>query len=88
MFAKQPHADLILVVREFYANAEDHREFKAYMRGKWIPFDKTSINRFYNLLVIDNDNYSRPVKREFTPRRYYEFWQNGDYMETVGHRCY
>lgn len=51
------------MVREFYASAKDHQDLKVYVRGKWICFDRTSINRFYRLADIDKDDFLKCMKR-------------------------
>ena len=45
-FCKPPGAEVLLVVREFYANAHKHTEFKTRVRGKEIAFDKMIINKY------------------------------------------
>ena len=59
---KHPKAAVVLVVQEFYANMEEHRNFRVFMRGKWVAFDKTTINKHYNLPNIDNDRYEHILK--------------------------
>ena len=56
---KHPEATVVPVVREFYANVEEHRNFRVFVRGRWVPFDQTTINRHYNLPNINNDEYER-----------------------------
>ena len=56
---KQPKSALVPVVREFYANAKEHKDKRAFVRGKWVPFDRTTINKHYNLPDIEGDKYSR-----------------------------
>ena len=58
-FIKQPQPALKTVVREFYANAKEHRDKKVFVRGKWVSFDRTAINRHYRLTNIDDDEYSQ-----------------------------
>ena len=54
---KHPEAIVVLVVREFYANMEEHRDFHVFVREKWVPFDRTIINKHYKLTNINNDGY-------------------------------
>ena len=61
---KHPEAAVVPVVREFYANVEEHRNYRAFVRGRWVPFDRTTINRHYNLPNIDNDEYERMLQDE------------------------
>lgn len=58
-FASQPRACSIPLVKEFYANAKEHDNFKVFVRGRWVRFDRVSINRFYHTQDIPNDDYSR-----------------------------
>lgn len=60
-FVKHPDLAVLLVVREFYANAIEHRNYHAFVRGKWVPFDRTTINQYYGLSDIDNDDYQEMV---------------------------
>ena len=59
---KHLEATVVLVIREFYAIMEEHRNFRVFVRGKWVPFDRTTINRHYNLPNINNDEYGRMLK--------------------------
>ena len=59
---KHPEAAIVPVVREFYANMEEHRNFQVFMRGKIVPFDRTTINKYYNLPNIDNDGYEHMLQ--------------------------
>lgn len=45
LFTKQPLLTMLLIVQEFYA--KDYGELKVFVREKWIPFDRASINKFY-----------------------------------------
>ena len=42
---KHPEAAVVPVIREFYANVEEHRNFRVFVKGRWVPFDRTTINR-------------------------------------------
>ena len=37
------------IVREFYANLRDKKETQCYVRGKWVSFDRHTINHIYGL---------------------------------------
>lgn len=67
MFARPPRSTLISVLKELYANARKLRDFKVFVSCKWIPFNRTSINMFYNLLDIDDDQYSRLHEKGVDP---------------------
>lgn len=57
LFTKQPQLGLMPVMCKFYTNAKDYMDLKVYVRGKRIQFNRTSINRFYGLLNIDEDDF-------------------------------
>ena len=45
------------IVREFYANADEHRRGKVMVREKTVSFESSSINKFYELSNIPNSKY-------------------------------
>ena len=45
------------MIREFYANVEEHRNGRVMVREKTVSFDSASINRFYGLPNIENNEY-------------------------------
>ena len=61
---KHIKAAVVPIVREFYANMEEHKNFRIFVRGKWVAFDRTTINRYYNLPNINNDEYEHMSKGE------------------------
>ena len=48
---------IISIVREFYANLADQALKRVWVRGKWASFDRETINGFYNLPKVDNEEY-------------------------------
>ena len=64
VLVKHPEATVVLMVREFYANTKEHRNFHVFIRGKWVAFDRTTINRHYNLPNINNDEYEHMLNGE------------------------
>ena len=44
-------------MHEFYANAYEHNNGRVRVRGQDVAFDRTSINKYYSLPNIDNDEY-------------------------------
>ena len=60
---QQPEAAVMSLVRESYANAKEHDDFKIFVRGKWVSFDRSIINHFYQLPDID-DEYSQYIADE------------------------
>lgn len=60
---KQPEAAVVSVVREFYANMKED-DISVFVRGKMVPFDRTTINRLYHLPDIEHDEYSTYAREE------------------------
>ena len=52
----QPEPAIVPMVREFYANAIEHHDYRIVM-GKQVPFDKTIISQYFGVSNIDNDEY-------------------------------
>ena len=48
---------MVPIVSEFYANMEKHKDFRVCVRRKWVPFNRTTINKHYKLTNINNDGY-------------------------------
>lgn len=42
---------------EFYTNTYEHNDGRVRVQGQDVSFDRTSINMFYSLPNIDNDEY-------------------------------
>ena len=61
---KYPEVVVVLVVREFYANMQEHRNFWVFFRGKMVPFDKTTNNIYYKLTNINNDGYGQMLRSD------------------------
>ena len=49
---------MLPVVQEFYANAYEHENCRAFVKGKRVAFDRTTINQYYSLPKIDDDGYN------------------------------
>ena len=56
-FCAQPAMSITNIVREFYANAEEHRHGRTVVRTKTIVFSSSAINKFYGLPDIPNSEY-------------------------------
>ncbi|PON97548.1 hypothetical protein TorRG33x02_067500 [Trema orientale] len=56
-FTKQPEPGTYEISAEFYVNAKEHNDFKVFVRDKWVSFHRSTINRYYKLPDIDNDEY-------------------------------
>ena len=61
-----PEQAIVPVVREFYANGMEQDDFTVTVRGKSVPFDRSTINRYYGLANFDNDEYQSLVKNDGT----------------------
>ena len=47
---------VVPIVRKFYANGKEIDEFRVFVRGKWVKFDRTTINHYYyGLADIEDD---------------------------------
>ena len=62
------HPDLVVVpiVREFYANGKERDGFRVFVRGKWVAFDRTTINGYYELADTEDDQYQALLKSDET----------------------
>lgn len=56
-FVQQPGNSVIPVVREFYANVTEDYSSKTVMQGKQVAFNNATINKYFNLSKIRNDDY-------------------------------
>lgn len=54
---EQPSATVISVVKEFYANAWETKNYVVQVHGKLVSYARTTINSYYNLRDIDVDDY-------------------------------
>ena len=61
---QQPEAAIMSLVREFYVNAKENEDFKVFFRGKWVFFDRSTINRFNQLPDINDDKYNQYIADE------------------------
>ena len=52
------------LVREFYANMDQMREKCVFVRGKWISFDRDTINRILNLQTTKDGHKFKKMKKE------------------------
>ena len=55
ILCEHPEPAVVPIVREFYANGKERDEFWVFVRGKWVKFDRTTINHYYGLADIEND---------------------------------
>ena len=54
---EHPNPAIVPIIREFYANGKERDEFQVFVRGKWVKFDCTTINHYYGLADIEDDQY-------------------------------
>ena len=57
-FCAQPKAAIVPIIREFYANAPEHKNRKVFVRGKWVNFSGKAINEIFKLPDINRDEYA------------------------------
>ena len=57
---------VVPIVREFYANGKERDEFWVFVRKKWIKFDHTTINHYYGLANIEDDQYQALLESDET----------------------
>ena len=55
--SENPPPGIALVVREFHSNLRFREGSTVYVRGKWVNFDATMINKAYNLRDDDSEEY-------------------------------
>ena len=46
---------VVPLVREFYAIGKERDEFRVFVRGKWVKFNRTTINNYYGLSNLQDD---------------------------------
>lgn len=49
---------MVVVVKEFYANAVEAKDKVANVRGKLVLFDNVAINTYYQLALIEDDEFT------------------------------
>ena len=54
---EHPLPGIAPVVREFHSNQQYWMDSIVYVRGKWVDFSATSINRVFNLVEDDSEAY-------------------------------
>ncbi|XP_075504542.1 uncharacterized protein LOC142541980 [Primulina tabacum] len=60
-FGEQPKAAVVSVVREFYANAGERTDGKAFVRGRLVPFDSFTINSLLKTADVDDSEFEAGV---------------------------
>ena len=64
ILCEHPEPVVIPIVKEFYANGKEMDEFLVFVRGKWVKFDRTTINHYYGLDDLQDDQYQDLLKSE------------------------
>ncbi|EOY03879.1 Uncharacterized protein TCM_019091 [Theobroma cacao] len=62
-----------IIIREFYANAIEHVDGVAFIRGKQVPFHSQAINAFFRTPNIENDEYRQYLGIRIAMRLYRRF---------------
>ena len=55
LLCEHPDPVVVPIVREFYANGKERDGFRVFVRGKWVAFDRTTINGYYGLVDLEDD---------------------------------
>ena len=55
ILCEHPELAVVPIVREFYANGKEKDDLRVFVRGKWVKFDRTTINHYYGLADIKDD---------------------------------
>ena len=63
---EHPDPAVVPIVREFYANGKERDDFRVFVRGKWVKFDRTTINHYYGLADIEDDQYQALLESDET----------------------
>ena len=63
---EHPDPAVVPIVREFYANGKGRDGFRVFVRGKWVAFDHTTINGYYGLPNLEDDQYQALLNNDVT----------------------
>ena len=66
ILCEHPDPAVVPIIREFYANGKERDEFWVFVRGKWVKFDRTTINHYYDLADIEDDQYQALLESDET----------------------
>ena len=61
---EHPEPVVVPIVKEFYANGKERDDFRVFVRGKWVKFDPSTINHYYGLADIEDDQYQALLESE------------------------
>ena len=64
ILCEHPEPAVVPIVREFYANGKEMDDLRVFVRGKWVKFDRTTINHHYGLADIEDDQYQDLLESE------------------------
>ena len=64
ILCEHPDPVVVPIVREFYVNVKERDDLWVFVRGKWVKFDRTTINHYYGLVDIDDDQYQDLLESE------------------------
>ena len=65
ILCEHPDPAVVPLVREFYANSKERDEFRVFVRGKWVKFDRqqSTITMVYPTYKMINTKTCWRVKR-------------------------
>ena len=66
ILCEHPDPAGVPIIREFYANGKERDGFHVFVRGKWIAFDRTTINGYYELADTEDDQYQALLESDET----------------------
>ena len=61
---EHPDPAVVPIVRDFYANGKERDDLRVFVRGKWVKFDRTTINHYYDLNDLEDDQYQDLLESE------------------------
>ena len=64
ILCEHPDPAVVPIVREFYANGKERDDLRVFVRGKWVKFDRTTINHYYGLNDLEDDQYQDLLENE------------------------
>ena len=67
----------VVIVREFYANLRDRKETQCFVRGKWVPFDRHTINHMCGLGNISDGAKFKKLKKDLDYQKIHKELTNG-----------
>ena len=66
LLCEHPDPAVVSVFRELYANGMERDEYNIFVKGKWVPFDWTTINNYYGLDNVEDEEYHAILDNDAT----------------------